>query len=140
MANGSHAVLVIDDDEKFQKSFAEMLQKMGFIVSVADTGEKAIETFSINRSYFDLVILDLLMPDVDGSEIHELLRIQNPDIKILFASGIFYFDHLVDMTKSVINGFIQKPLNYYQLRSKIDRLMEVKLSGSFSIGELFTAI
>ena len=140
MANGSHAVLVIDDDEKFKKSFAEMLQKMGFIVSVADTGEKAIETFSINRSYFDLVILDLLMPDVDGSEIHELLRIQNPDIKILFASGIFYFDHLVDMTKSVINGFIQKPFNYYQLRSKIDRLMEVKLSGSFSIGELFTAI
>ena len=48
MANGSHAVLVIDDDEKFQKSFAEMLQKMGFIVSVADTGEKAIETFSAN--------------------------------------------------------------------------------------------
>jgi len=140
MANGSHAVLVIDDDEKFKKSFAEMLQKMGFIVSVADTGEKAIETFSTNRSHFDLVILDLLMPDVDGSEIHELLRIQNPDIKILFASGIFYFDHLVDMTKSVINGFIQKPLNYYQLRSKIDRLMEVKLSGSFSIGELFTAI
>ena len=140
MANGSHAVLVIDDDEKFKKSFAEMLQKMGFIVSVADTGEKAIETFSTNRSHFDLVILDLLMPDVDGSEIHELLRIQNPDIKILFASGIFYFDHLVDMTKSVINGFIQKPFNYYQLRSKIDRLMEVKLSGSFSIGELFTAI
>ena len=140
MANGSHAVLVIDDDEKFQKSFAEMLQKMGFIVSVADTGEKAIETFSTNRSHFDLVILDLLMPDVDGSEIHELLRIQNPDIKILFASGIFYFDHLVDMTKSVINGFIQKPFNYYQLRSKIDRLLEVKLSGSFSIGELFTGI
>jgi DNA-binding NtrC family response regulator len=140
MANGSHAVLVIDDDEKFKKSFAEMLQKMGFIVSVADTGEKAIETFSTNRSHFDLVILDLLMPDVDGSEIHELLRIQNPDIKILFASGIFYFDHLVDMTKSVINGFIQKPFNYYQLRSKIDRLLEVKLSGSFSIGELFTGI
>ena len=140
MANGSHAVLVIDDDEKFKKSFAEMLQKMGFIVSVADTGEKAIETFSTNRSHFDLVILDLLMPDVDGSEIHELLRIQNPYIKILFASGIFYFDHLVDMTKSVINGFIQKPFNYYQLRSKIDRLLEVKLSGSFSIGELFTGI
>ena len=140
MANGSHAVLVIDDDEKFKKSFAEMLQKMGFIVSVADTGEKAIETFSTNRSHFDLVILDLLMPDVDGSEIHELLRLQNPDIKILFASGIFYFDYLVDMSKSVINGFIQKPFNYYQLRRKIDRLMEVKLSGSFSIGELFTAI
>jgi DNA-binding NtrC family response regulator len=140
MVNGSQAVLVIDDDEKFQKSFSEMLQKMGFIVSVADTGEKAIETFSTNRSHFDLVILDLLMPDVDGSEIHELLRIQNPDIKILFASGIFYFDHLVDMTKSVINGFIQKPFNYYQLRSKIDRLLEVKLSGSFSIGELFTGI
>jgi len=137
MANGSQAVLIIDDDEKFQKSFAEMLLKMGFIVSVADTGEKAIETFSANPNHFDLVILDLLMPDVDGSEIHELLRLQNPDIKILFASGIFYLDYLLDMSKSVINGFIQKPFNHYQLRRKIDRLMEVKLSGSFSFDEIF---
>lgn len=67
MVNGFNAVLVIDDDEKFQKSFSEMLQKMGFIVFVADTGEKAIETFSANQKHFDLVVLEPLMPDVDGS-------------------------------------------------------------------------
>jgi len=82
------------------------------------------------------VVLDLLMPDVDGSEIHELLRLQNPDIKILFASGIFYFDHVMDMSKSVINSFIQKPFDYYQLQRKIDRLMETKLTSSFSFDDI----
>jgi len=46
MVNGSKAVLIVDDDAQFQKSFSDMLQKMGFIVSVADTGENAIEAFS----------------------------------------------------------------------------------------------
>ena len=137
MVNGSQAVLVIDDDEKFQKSFSEMLHKMRFIVFVADTGEKAIEAFSANQNHFDLIVLDLLMPDVDGSEIHDLLRLQNPDIKILFDCGIFYFDYLMDILKSVINSFIQKPFDYDQLRRKIDRLMETKLSGYFSFDEIF---
>jgi len=137
MVTGSKAVLLIDDDEKFQKSFSDMLQEMGFIVSVADTGEKALEAFSPDPSYFDLVVLDLLMPDVDGSEIYELLRLQNPNVRILFASGIFYFDHFMDMSRNVSNGFIQKPFDHYQLRRKIDRLMETKLSGSFSFDEIF---
>ncbi len=137
MANGSKAVLLIDDDERFQKSFSDMLQKMGFIVSVADTGEKALEAFSPDPNYFDLVVLDLLMPDVDGSEIYELLRLQNPNVRILFASGIFYFDHFMDMSRNVSNGFIQKPFDYDQLRRKIDKLMETKLSGSFSFDEIF---
>ena len=77
------------------------------------------------------------MPDVDGSEIHDLLRLQNPDIRILFDCGIFYFDYLMDMSKSVINSFIQKPFDYDQLRRKIDRLMETKLTGSFSFDEIF---
>ena len=118
MANGSKAVLLIDDDERFQKSFSDMLQKMGFIVSVADTGEKALEAFSPDPNYFDLVVLDLLMPDVDGSEIYELLRLQNPNVRILFASGIFYFDHFMDMSRNMSNGFIQKPFDHYQLRKK----------------------
>jgi DNA-binding response OmpR family regulator len=137
MKNESKAVLVIDDDDKFQKSFTEMLQKMGFIVSVADTGEKAVEIFSRNPSYFDLVVLDLLMPDVDGCEVHELLRLQNPDVRILFASGIFHTEYLMDMLKCMSNGFIKKPFNHYQLKRKIDRLLEAKLTGSLSFEEVF---
>ena len=107
-----------------------MLQKMGFIISVAETGAKAVETFSEDPEHFDLVLLDLLMPEVDGCEVHELLRLQNPGIMILFACGIFYFEHMTDMLKYAVNGFIQKPFSYYQLERKIDRLLFTKLSGS----------
>lgn len=131
MVNESKAVLVIDDDDKFQRPFSEMLQEMGFIVSAAETGIKAVEILSQKPEHFDLVVLDLLMPEVEGCEVHELLRLQNPDIKILFACGIFYFEHMIDMLKCGVNGFIQKPFSYYQLKRKIDRLLETKLSGSF---------
>jgi DNA-binding response OmpR family regulator len=91
---------------------------MGFIVSVADTREQAIEAFSPDSNYFDLVVLDMLMSDVDENEIHELLRLQNPNVRILFASGIFYSDHFMDMSGNMSNGFIQKPFDHYQLRKK----------------------
>ena len=108
-----------------------MLQKMGFVVSVADTGTQAVKIFSESPDDFDLVVLDFLMPEVHGSEVHELLRLQNPDIMILFACGIFYFDHMIDMLKYAVNGFIQKPFSYNQLKRKVDRLLGAKLSGSF---------
>jgi CheY-like chemotaxis protein len=61
---------------------------MGFIVSMAETGAKAVEIFTETRS-ISVWCLDLLMPEVDGCEVHELLRLQNPGIMILFACGIF---------------------------------------------------
>jgi DNA-binding response OmpR family regulator len=64
MVNGLKTVFVIDDDTGFQKSFSEKLKMMGFAVSVADTGDNAVEIFSRSPDYFDLVVLDLLMPDI----------------------------------------------------------------------------
>jgi len=97
MVNGLKTVLVIDDDTGFQKSFSEKLKMMDFTVSVADSGEQAVEIFSRSPDHFDLVILDLLMPDIDGSEIHELLKITNPEVRILFTSGVVDFDYLRDV-------------------------------------------
>jgi DNA-binding NtrC family response regulator len=119
MVNGLKTVLVIDDDTGFQKSFSEKLKMMGFTVSVADTGDQAVEIFSLSPDYFDLVILDLLMPDIDGSEIHELLKITNPEVRILFTSGVFDFDYLRDILRYGNNGFVIKPFNYGQLQIAI---------------------
>jgi DNA-binding response OmpR family regulator len=103
MTNGLKTVLVIDDDPGFQKFFSEKLKMMGFSVSVAGAGSKAVEIFSRSPGYFDLVVLDMLMPDIEGSEIHELLRIINPDVKILFTSGVFDFDYLREILKYANN-------------------------------------
>jgi len=123
MVNVLKTVLVIDDDTGFQKSFSEKLKMMDFTVSVADTGDQAVKVFSRSPDYFDLVILDLLMPDIDGSEIHELLKITNPEVRILFTSGIFDFDYLRDVLRYGNNGFVIKPINYGQLQREIYKIL-----------------
>ncbi len=123
MVNVLKTVLVIDDDTGFQKSFSDKLKMMDFTVSVADTGDLAVEIFSRSPDYFDLVILDLLMPDVDGSEIHELLKITNPEVRILFTSGVFDFDYLRDVLRYGNNGFVIKPFNYGQLQREIYKIL-----------------
>jgi DNA-binding NtrC family response regulator len=123
MVNGLKTVLVIDDDTGFQKSYSEMLKMMDFTVSVADTGEQAVEIFSRSPDYFDLVVLDLLMPDIDGSEIHEFLKIKNPDVRILFTSGVFDFDYLRQILRDGNNGFVIKPFNYCQLQRAVYKIL-----------------
>jgi DNA-binding NtrC family response regulator len=123
MVNRLKTVIVIDDDTGYQESFSEKLMMMDFTVSVADTGEQAVKIFSQSPDYFDLVILDLLMPDIDGSEIHELLKIKNPDVRILFTSGVFDFDYLREILRYGNNGFVIKPFNYVQLQREIYKIM-----------------
>ena len=123
MVNGLKTVLVIDDDTGYQESFSEKLKMMDFTVSVADMGDKAVEIFSRSPNYFDLVVLDLLMPDIKGSEIHELLKIQNPDVRILFTSGVFDIDYLRGVLRYGNNGFVIKPFNYGQLQRAIYKIL-----------------
>ena len=123
MTNGLKTVLVIDDDPGFQKSFSQKLKMMGFSVSVADTGGKAVEIFSRSPGYFDLVVLDMLMPDLDGTDIYELIKIKNPDVRILFTSGVFDFDYLREILKYANNGFVIKPFSYCELQIQISKVM-----------------
>ena len=123
MTNGLKTVLVIDDDPGFQKSFSQKLKMMGFSVSVADTGSKAVETFSQNPGYFDLVVLDMLMPDLDGTDIYELIKIKNPDVRILFTSGVFDFDYLKNILQYGNIGFVIKPFSYCELQIQISKVM-----------------
>jgi two-component system cell cycle sensor histidine kinase/response regulator CckA len=123
MTNGLKTVLVIDDDPGFQKSFSQKLKMMGFSVSVADTGSKAVETFSQNPGYFNLVVLDMLMPDLDGTDIYELIKIKNPDVRILFTSGVFDFDYLKNILQYGNIGFVIKPFNHDELQIQISKVM-----------------
>ena len=123
MTNGLKTVLVIDDDPGFQKSFSQKLKMMGFSVSVADTGGKAVETFSQNPGYFGLVVLDMLMPDLDGTDIYELIKIKNPDVRILFTSGVFDFDYLKNILQYGNIGFVIKPFNHDELQIQISKVM-----------------
>ena len=78
-------ILVIDDDENFRAMLQRILEKEGYAVHVAADGRKGIECFSHNP--VDLVVTDLIMPDMEGVETIIQLRAARPEAKIIAISG-----------------------------------------------------
>jgi DNA-binding response OmpR family regulator len=79
-------ILVVDDERKIRDLYRRQLKEEGFEVAVAEDGESALE-FLENNKDIDLIILDLLMPGIDGSDLFEAIKEKFPQIKVIIASS-----------------------------------------------------
>jgi len=118
--NGGPAkVLVVDDEKDFSEMVREYLRiKGGFEVEVADSGFQA--GFTVARFKPDLILMDIMMPDMDGFEVHRMLR-DDPDTRhIPVVACTAYRDEETErrIREDRFDGFVEKPL-------KLDRLLEV---------------
>jgi len=116
---GSEAVLLVDDEEMIVDVAAELMKKMGYEVLTAHRGKKAIEIYRHNKDRVAIVILDLIMPEMSGSEVYERLKEINPNVKVLLSSGYSLQGLAAEVLKRGCNGFIQKPFNTNELSNKI---------------------
>ena len=80
-------VLVIDDDETFRNTIKELLESLGFQVSVLANPVKALELFTREKDSFDVVLLDYYMPQLDGAKTYEWIRKLAPNAKVIICSG-----------------------------------------------------
>ncbi len=80
-------ILMAEDDRSVRNLAVRVLQKANYKVLVAEDGQQAIDLFTANQGQVDLVILDLVMPNVDGREARNAIVALQPDIPVLFASG-----------------------------------------------------
>ena len=114
------AVLYIDDDKVVLQVGSLMLQKLGYNVLAASNGYKAIQILKENRIVF--VILDMLMPGMNGYEIYHQLKKIQPKVKILLASG-YSGDQAEKRLESIgFDGYLQKPFTLKQLSEKIENI------------------
>lgn len=106
-------ILVIDDEEAIRESLIDILEYNGFQVLAADDGKRGIDLFQEHHAAIGLIILDLVMPGMSGTETLRQLRLINPTITILLSSG---YDE--DEITYVLDGagvdqanihFLQKP-------------------------------
>ncbi len=86
-AGGDETILVAEDNEDVRNLAVRVLKKGGYTVLVAADGEEAVEVFKKHADEVDLVMLDLVMPRLDGREAGEQIRQVKDKIRILFASG-----------------------------------------------------
>jgi CheY-like chemotaxis protein len=84
---GAETVLIIDDEEMIIKVSREILEALGYNVVTALSGREGVETYSRRKEGIDLVILDMIMPDMEGAKAFEELKAINPDVKVLLCSG-----------------------------------------------------
>jgi PAS domain S-box-containing protein len=121
---GTETVLLVDDEEIVVSVGQQMLEKLGYTALTASGGKKALDVYTNNKSKIDIVILDMVMPDMGGSETFDRLREVNPAIKILLSSGYSINGQAAVILARGCNGFIQKPFDLKTLSQKIREILD----------------
>ena len=99
---------------------------MGYQVMIAWSGKEAIEIYKQNKDKIDMVILDMIMPEMSGGKTYDLLKEINPNIKVLLSSGYSIDGQATEILERGCNGFIQKPFNMKELSGKIREILDEK--------------
>jgi DNA-binding NtrC family response regulator len=118
-------VLLVDDEEDFVRVLAERLEVRGLEVHTANRGQKAVEM--VDQQGFDIVVLDLAMPGMDGLETLKEIKAHDPDIEIVMLSGKGTMRSGIDAIKSGAEDFLEKPVDLSVLLDKIEEAKERRL-------------
>jgi len=107
--SGSGMILIIDDEEQILQLASIALKKAGYETLSTDSGREAVEIYKERSKEIDLVLLDMVMPDMDGSAVFRALKDINDDVNVLLASGYSINGQAGVLMDEGINHFIQKP-------------------------------
>jgi two-component system, cell cycle sensor histidine kinase and response regulator CckA len=123
IAMGTETILLVEDEPVVMKVNKEMLESMGYRVYTARRGQEAVTVYLDKRDKIDLVILDMIMPGMPGSETFDRLRQINSDVKVLLSSGYSLNGEAKLIMDRGCNGFLQKPFHMKQLSSKVRKIL-----------------
>ncbi len=134
LLKGKETVLLVDDEDMLIDVGRKMLSALGYKVLVARNGKEAIEiikgkephTPGAKSSALDLVILDMIMPDMGGGETYDRIKEINPDIKVLLSSGYSINGQAAEILERGCDAFIQKPFDMKQLSQRIREILDKK--------------
>ncbi len=106
---GQETILVVDDEKIIADVTQGMLEQFGYQVLIARSGQEAIDIFRTNPDRIDLVIMDMIMPGMNGGEAYDRIKAIKPDVKVILSSGYSLNGMAKDIMSRGIKAFIQKP-------------------------------
>jgi len=124
LARGTETILLVDDEEMIIEVGRAILEQLGYRVLVAGGGAEAIEQLKAHGETIQLVLLDMIMPGLDGGRTFEALRRLSPELPVILASGYSMSDQAAEMLQRGCNGFIQKPFSIPELSRKIRSVLD----------------
>ncbi|MBU4258061.1 MAG: response regulator [Proteobacteria bacterium] len=123
---GAGMALLVDDETIILEVGKDLLEAMGYRVLTARNGKEAIELYRKNQDEIDIVLLDMVMPNMSGGEAYDRLKKIAPDIKVLLSSGYSLDGQATEILKRGCDGFIQKPFTLNELSAKIIEVLAIK--------------
>jgi len=123
---GSGTILIVDDEEMVLDIGIKVLKKLGYTVLNAKNGREAVALFQEHGDTINLVILDIVMPDIGGGEVYDRLKEIRPDVKVLLSSGYSIDGQARDIMDRGCDGFIQKPFSMKALSEKLSEILANK--------------
>ena len=124
LITGSATILLIDDEELIIDVGKAMLEKLGYRVVICMGGQEAVKVITNMAEEIDLVILDMIMPGLDGGSTFDCIRRIQPDMPVLLSSGYAINGHADKIMRKGCNGFIQKPYRISELSQKIRKVLD----------------
>ncbi len=123
---GTETILVVDDERHVLTVARKALEKAGYKVLSADGGKSGVELYEANKGEIALVVLDMIMPDMDGREVFLALKEINPDVKVILASGYSINGQAGKLLKEGVNSFVQKPFSIYDICNEVRKVLDGK--------------
>ena len=104
----------------------ELLEQLGYQVMTAGSGKEAIEIYDKNKEWIDIEVLNIIMPDMRGSNTYDRVKDINPKVKVLLSSGYSINGQATEIVDRGCNGFIQKPFKMKELSQKLEEILDKK--------------
>ncbi|MDD5532728.1 MAG: response regulator, partial [Syntrophales bacterium] len=120
---GSGTILLVDDEETIVKVKKELLEKLGYSIVAAASGREALEIYRARGGEIDLVIMDMIMPEMGGEELFEHLKTIDPQVKVILSSGYSLNGQAVRILERGCRAFIQKPFSMAEISAKIREVL-----------------
>jgi PAS domain S-box-containing protein len=126
LPGGTETILLVDDEETVQDLGRRILERSGYTVLIAANGKEALDLYKRERDTIALVILDVIMPEMDGKQcLEELLKI-DPRVKTLIASGLAANSEALEAVKKLAQGCIGKPYQRTQLLQSVREIVDAE--------------
>jgi PAS domain S-box-containing protein len=123
MILGRETVLLVDDEEKIRSVCRDNLKLLGYSVITAESGKRALEIYQDKHDRIDVVVLDMIMPEMSGKETYRRLKQIDPECRVLVATGYTLEEDRIDFPRDAKDAFIQKPFKIEALSMMIQDMM-----------------
>ena len=111
--------MIIEDEETVMEVSHDILERLGYHVLQAMTGNEAVDIIKTFNEHIDLAILDIVLPDMEGKEIYSIIKEARPDMKVILCSGYSLDGPAQEILDAGAEAFLQKPLSMNALANKV---------------------